>query len=59
MDDSGDIVQGQHDPAVGAKGVFWLDDRHAAGSGESATWRGQPFLNDAAAGLFCAVPATR
>ena len=57
MDPSGDLVQGEHDPSVGAKGVFWLDDREAAGSGESEIWRGQPFLNDASAGLFCAVPA--
>lgn len=57
MDPTGDPVQGQHDPSVGPKGVFWLDDRDAAGSGESAIWRGQPSLNDAAAGLFSAVPA--
>jgi hypothetical protein len=59
MDPSGDLVQGQHGPSVGAKGVFWLDDRNAAGSGESEIWRGQPFLNDASAGLFCAIPAGR
>lgn len=59
MDDSGDPLQGQHDPSVGPLGVFWLDDRNAAGSGESEIWRGEPYLNDAAAGLFCSVPAGR
>jgi len=57
MDPSGDLVMGQSDPAVGPKGVFWLDFRNAAGSGEAEIWRGQPFPEEAAAGLFCAVPA--
>jgi hypothetical protein len=57
MDPGGSLTDGQHDPSVGPKGVFWLDDRSAAGSGESAIWRGQPFINDAAAGKFCDVPA--
>lgn len=39
VDSAGDPENGQHDPAVGAKGVFWLDDRGAAGSGESDVYR--------------------
>lgn len=39
VDPGGDELQGQHDPVVGAKGIFWLDDRSAAGSGESDVYR--------------------
>lgn len=39
LDFSGGALAGQHDPAVGRKGVFWLDDRGAAGSGESDVYR--------------------
>jgi hypothetical protein len=28
-DPSGDIAKGQWQPQVGAKGIFWIDDRHA------------------------------
>ncbi|MEZ5126454.1 MAG: hypothetical protein R2826_09430 [Thermoleophilia bacterium] len=38
-DPTGNLLQGQHSPTVGAKGVFWLDDRRAAGSGESDVYR--------------------
>ena len=39
LDFSGGALAGQHDPAVGRKGIFWLDDRGAAGSGESDVYR--------------------
>lgn len=39
LDFGGGALAGQHDPAVGRKGVFWLDDRGAAGSGESDVYR--------------------
>lgn len=39
VDPSGDEYFGQHEPAVGSKGVFWLDDRAAGGSGESDVYR--------------------
>jgi hypothetical protein len=39
VDPGGDLLQGQHDPVVGAKGIFWLDDRGAAGSNESDVYR--------------------
>lgn len=39
VDPGAGVMQGQHDPSVGAKGIFWLDDRAAAGSGESDVYR--------------------
>ena len=39
LDPSGDLLKGQHDPAVGRDGIFWLDDRSAATAGESEVWR--------------------
>ncbi len=39
VDRGGADLRGQHDPVVGAKGIFWLDDRGAAGSGESDVYR--------------------
>ena len=39
VDPGGDPVQGQHDPVVGAKGIFWLDEREAAAPGNADVYR--------------------
>ena len=47
LDPSGDLLKGQHDPAVGRDGIFWLDDRSAATAGESEVWRADLVLRPA------------
>jgi len=39
VDPSGDLLKGQHDPAVGAKGIFWLDERDAEAAGNADVYR--------------------
>ena len=39
VDPSGNELKGQHDPVVGAKGIFWLDERDAAAPGNADVYR--------------------
>jgi hypothetical protein len=39
VDPSGDSLKGQHDPVVGAKGIFWLDERDAQAAGNADVYR--------------------
>lgn len=41
LDPSGNLLKGQHDPAVGNDGIFWLDDRSSLGAGDSEVWRAE------------------
>lgn len=39
VDPGGDSLKGQHDPVVGATGIFWLDERDAQASGNADVYR--------------------
>jgi hypothetical protein len=39
VDPGGDSIKGQHDPVVGAKGIFWLDERDAQTAGNADLYR--------------------
>jgi hypothetical protein len=39
VDATGSLPKGQHDPVVGAKGIFWLDERDAASPGNADVYR--------------------
>jgi len=56
-DRSGSLLKDQHDPAVGADGVYWLDDRTAAQPGEASVFRADLSRQPPQASLFCAEPA--
>lgn len=56
VDPGGNSLKGQHDPVVGAKGIFWLDERDAQASGNADVYRADLAAGAPAISKFWANP---